>query len=1230
MTPGWVGGSWRQHLAGAPPVRPIPTDRLPTERRSAEPLVCAVPLRDATRARLVRADGGLAPDLPLAALAALLSRYTGETELVIGLMADQLTVPRLRLAARTSVADLLAGATSAIAEAHAAGAVDGAELVRLGTAAGHVPCHGVVAIRDAGPGGETELDYAEIVVVLQLVRGQPGVALVGNAARYERDTVRRLAAHLGRLFDALAAEPGERALAALPLLDERERARILSDWNDTAEDVGPGQVPELIGRLAATTPDAPAVVSGDATTTFAQLDAGANRLANHLVASGVPPGGNVGVLLERCAESLLTQLAIWRAGAAVVLLDPAYPTERLAFMLTDSAAVAVVTTRRLAASLPPDAPPAVLVDEHATILSAVADTDPAVPLDDESVSHIAYTSGSTSTPKAVLLRHGPLRNTVHVLVRECEITADSRGTWLCSPGFGLVEVDPFPVLAAGAAVHIPDPDVVASPEQLRDWLVAARITHTLQLTAMAERLWTLPWQSDCALRSMRVAGERVRAWPPPGLPFTVLNVYGSAEATVVATCDLTTTAATLTADERAARPPPIGRPVANVRAYVLDGRLEPVPPGVLGELYVSGASLSRGYLNRPVDTTERFVANPVPGDPYPVLYRSGDVARYWPDGVLEVVGRVDAEAKIRGYRVHLGEVESVLATQPGVRQCAVLAREDTPGHRTLVAYVEPDPLAPPSVRDLRAALASRLPPYLLPASYVLNRLETTANGKVDRAALGPPPRVRPDLAMPYEPPATALEWQLSGLLSEVLSVDDIGRLDPFLELGGDSLHAMRLLAVLRQALGVSLTTAELFRASTVGGMAQLVEQTRRGNGEQPLVHDAANRYRPFPLTAAQRRLWRARGDQVGPAEVYEWHRRWLDVPRFVAAWAEVVARHDALRTVVRGDGEQVVLHAAAPAEVVELTGAVEERIAAGRVELRDQCAAPPVLRLCPLPGDGVRVQLAVSPLTVDHDSVHRVLLPELAAAYEKPGSVSAPAITFRDYARSSLAKWAEVAADAGSVTGDRTPPPVAGWWHDELPATAVAGLLRRCAAAATTLSDAVVAALHDVLGEVDLGWLTGGAELPDLAYRTCSRLASHPRTGALVGCFTGSRPVELTSGNPTFAERARAVPARVADGASARCAVQVSVAVDPPAAGRVPADRLTALVATSALAVVDVRVVLDEDALRIHWTIPDPVDPPRARELATAYRDRLSRLAAADEPWWDGVDAFNRSRGAGG
>ncbi|WP_084964083.1 non-ribosomal peptide synthetase [Thermoactinospora rubra] len=572
-------------------------------------------------------------------------------------------------------------------------------------------------------------------------------------------------------------------------------------------------VHELIEAVAAATPDRPAIVAGGVTMTYGELDAEANRLACHLIDLGVGEGAAVGVFMERSAENLVAQLAAFKAGACVVLMDPAYPAQRLAFMLADSAAAAVVTRPGPAAALPAGVK-VVLSGQWAAAPARKPDRRPA----DNGTSHIAYTSGSTGVPKAVLLRHEPFRNTVRVLIEQCGITPDSRGTWLCSPGFGLVEVDCFPVLAAGATLHIPPAAVTGSAEELRDWLVAERITHTLQLTAMAERLWQLDWPKDGHLRSMRVAGERVRNWPPPGLPYQVLNVYGSAEANVVATCDLTATAAALGEEERAARRPPIGTPVPGVRVYVLDENLAPVPTGEVGELYISGRSLSAGYLNRPDAERDRFLANPMPGDPHPVLYRSGDQARVWPDGLIEIVGRADDEVKVRGYRVRLGEIESVLAQQPGVRQCAVVLRDDA-----LAAYVEPRPGATIVPAELRRSLAARLPQYMLPAAYVVGPLPTTPNGKIDRAALPAPG----EAADAFVAPRTETEKQVAELWATLLRLPEVGVRTEFLALGGDSVTAMRVLDGVKDLFGVELGMADLFEAGTVEELAALIEE--RGN-----------------------------------------------------------------------------------------------------------------------------------------------------------------------------------------------------------------------------------------------------------------------------------------------------------------------------------------------------------------------------------------------------------------
>lgn len=589
-----------------------------------------------------------------------------------------------------------------------------------------------------------------------------------------------------------------------------------------------GYFHELVAGLAQRDPDATAIVHRGASLSYGELDESANRLAGYLAGLGSGPGARVGVCLERSTDSILAQLAAFKTGAAAVLLDPEYPQARLRFMLTDSGAIAVVTRSALAERVDAGCP-VVRIDDPSW--RSTQPQDPRVPVSDHTVCHIAYTSGSTGTPKAVLLRHGALRNTVRVLREQCEIDGESRGSWLCSPGFGLVEVDCFPLLAAGAVLHIPEPDVVASPVRLRDWLVGERITQSLVLTAMAERLWSLDWPADTPLRVMRIAGERVRTWPPEHLPFPVHNIYGSAEATVVATCDLTATGRDLGPARCAELMPPVGKAVANVRMYVLDQDMVPVSPGVTGELYVSGASLAEGYLNRPEANRVKFLANPIPDDPYPVLYRSGDVARTWDDGTVEIVGRTDDQVKIRGYLVHLGEVESALATQPAVRQCAVLAREDVPGERRLIAYVELSGNRPFAVPALRRALAERLPAHMVPAAFVVGDLPTSANGKIDRSRLPPPPRSRPELEVPYVGPRNDLERTLAALWAEILDLTEVGVLDRFIELGGDSLRATQLLSRISTELDVELGMADLLRASNVAEIALLCVE--RDSGPRP-------------------------------------------------------------------------------------------------------------------------------------------------------------------------------------------------------------------------------------------------------------------------------------------------------------------------------------------------------------------------------------------------------------
>ncbi|WP_173094253.1 non-ribosomal peptide synthetase [Actinomadura verrucosospora] len=1099
--------------------------------------------------------GPLGGDRALAALAALLHRYSGEKELLVGRVVagspDRVQPLRLTVDPDAPAAELVEQAGRVLRDAEERGALAAAELLSLRDC--DQPCHALLIEGD----GAQAPPLADVAVVL----GEEGAVTAVAAGRFDAASAARLAAHYANLAEGVTEHP-ETALDRVPMLTDAECAEALVEWNDTDEPVAAATVPELIEQVAARTPGRTAVRDADRAATYGELDADANRLANHLRAQGVTGHDRVAVLLERGVWSVLAQLAVFKLGAAVVLLDAEYPEARLGFMVDDTEAAAVITRSALAGRVAVERTVTVDTGEWRAAPAERPEGTGVVEPADDSVSHIAFTSGSTGTPKAVQLRHGPFRNTVGVLIRQCGITADARGTWLCSPGFGLVEVDFFPVLAAGGTVLVPAPETAASAEALRDWLVEERVTHTLQLTAMAERLWTLPWPAGCALRSMRVAGERVRGWPSPDLPYSVLNVYGSAEANVVATCDLTAVAGTLPEDGRAARNVPIGRPVANVRAYVLDRHQRPVPRGVLGELYISGASLSRGYLNRPGANSEKFTINPIPDDPYPVLYRSGDVARYWPDGTIEIVGRLDDEVKIRGYRVHPGEVESVLAAQPGVRQCAVVAREDVPGERRLVAYVEPDRGAPPLVRELRRALRAVLPPYMLPSAFVVGDLPSTSNGKIDRGALPVPPRSRPDLDTPYQEPRNADETALAELWSQVLAVDGIGVLDDFFELGGDSLLAMRLLSRMAERSRVEFGMADFYDAPSIRQMARVLA-TRREAGRHaettvyPVIEpDAERRYEPFPLTETQQALWIGRGGAVEYGDVgchgyFEWERDGLDVDRFRTAWGRLMERHDMLRTVIRPDGTQQILPVPPhdPVTVTDLRGLPgEESLARAdeiRAEMSHQVMDPSAwplfdVRLTRLRGGRVRLHIGIDLLLMDAWSAFQVLFPDLIELYENPdGELPPLGIGFRDY----IVEGQRILKSSADYERSKR------YWLDRLPALPAAPDLpmiaspkepvlfdrRECVvgpdrwkrlkdranASGVTPSGILVAAFAEVLRT----WSRN--DRFTVNFPIFDRMPLHPQIEHVLGDFTNTLLVAVEKTDGTFEERARDLQAQL-------------------------------------------------------------------------------------------------------
>ena len=576
-------------------------------------------------------------------------------------------------------------------------------------------------------------------------------------------------------------------------------------------------VPQAVASQAAVTPDVLAVADEKETLTYRELDRRAARLADALRAFEVGPDTVVAVCLDRSAAFVVAALGVLQAGAAYLPLDPAAPPDRLAFMLEDAAPHVVVTDSRLAARLPYTAWPRLDIHE-----ATAGPGEPAVRHDvvkREHLAYVIYTSGSTGRPKGVEVTHGGLANLVAWHCRAFGVTADDRAPLYASPAFDAAVWEIWPYLVSGASLHLPPDAVRTDPEALRDWLVAEAITIGFVPTPVAERLIALPWPMWTALRTLLTGADTLHRYPPESLPFTLVNNYGPTE------CAVVTTSGPVEPEPFGETLPAIGRPIDNAEVLVLDEALRPVPPGEVGELYIGGAGLARGYRGRPDLTAERFV--PHPDEPGARLYRTGDRARLLADGRVAFLGRVDDQVKIRGYRVEPDEIAAALGAQPGVAACAVVAPEDDGGERRLVAYVVPAAGAALGREALTSALRRSLPDYMVPGTFVaLASLPLTTNGKVDRAALPAPDASNTLRDGEVVAPRTEVETELAAILSALLGVEEVSVQDNFFLLGGHSLLGTQLIVRVRDVFGVELSLRTLFDAPTVADLAAEIERAR--------------------------------------------------------------------------------------------------------------------------------------------------------------------------------------------------------------------------------------------------------------------------------------------------------------------------------------------------------------------------------------------------------------------
>jgi len=587
-------------------------------------------------------------------------------------------------------------------------------------------------------------------------------------------------------------------------------------------------VADLVEAAAVRSPDAMAVLAGDESLTYSELDARANRLAHHLQAFGVGPDVAVGVCLERSRELAVALLAVLKAGGACVPLDPAYPPERLAFMVGDAAVAAVVTRSALAARLPVAAAPVVRLDADGDA-AGWASRPATVPPRSTGPGHLGYviyTSGSTGRPKGVMLTHRGLVNHHRAVADLYGLGPGDRVLQFCSIGFDASIEEMFPTWAAGATVVFRPEDLPLLGPAWSRWLGDRRVTVVNLPTAYwqewARDLDVRGEPAPAGIRLVVVGGEKAlgpayRTWErvAGGRPRWV-NAYGPTETTCMSTFyEAPPGGDGIGVD----RDPPIGRPLPNTTLVVVDEGLRPVPEGVTGELLIGGAGLARGYLNDPRLTAERFVEDPDGHTPETRLYRTGDLVRRLPGGDLDYVGRIDDQVKIRGFRIECGEVEAALARHPGVAEAAVVARQHPPGHKRLVAYVVGTGGTAPAAAELRRFLAGRLPAHMVPVAFaVLDALPLTPNGKVDRAALPDPEPVGGARTSGHgERPLSTAEARVAAIWARVLGADVAGLRaeDDFFELGGHSLMATQVIAGMREEFGTPTPLRAIFDAPTL-------------------------------------------------------------------------------------------------------------------------------------------------------------------------------------------------------------------------------------------------------------------------------------------------------------------------------------------------------------------------------------------------------------------------------
>jgi amino acid adenylation domain-containing protein len=1021
---------------------------------------------------------------------------------------------------------------------------------------------------------DTDCGTSKFDLTLQVIRAKDGLELDVEYSTdlFEAETIVRMVGHLEVLLGAVVNDAGL-AIEDLPLLGQAE-LRALRGWNATQVSYRGSMIVHRRFELQADlTPDSIAVEFEGRQVTYRELDRRGNQLAHRLRRLGVGPDVLVGIHAERSLAMIVGVIGIMKAGGGYVPLDPTYPPDRLAFMVDDAGIPIIVTEGRLSGSLPPSAAVHVCLDRDGTGFEAESAQRPLVEIDPDNLAYMIYTSGSTGRPKGALNAHRGICNRLLWTQDAYPLTDGDRVLHKTPLGFDVSAWEIFWPLITGARIIIARHDGHRDSAYLVDLIVRRRATIAHFVPSMLRAFLNEAGVERCGcLRTVICSGEalgvELRDRFFERLPSARLhNLYGPTECAIEVTawdCAVRGQGPTV----------PIGHPIANVRMHVLDGAMQPVPIGVPGEVYVAGTAVGRGYHRRADTTAERFVLDPFAEAPGDRLYRTGDLARRNVDGALEFLGRIDHQVKVRGFRVEPGEVESVLAQHPDVREAAVvacgLASEDV----RLVAYYVASGHALPPAADLRTYLMRSLPDYMLPAAFVqLKALPLLPNGKLDRGSLPEPDGTRGNILRPYVAPRTTLEQRLCALWVQLLALDDVGVCDDFFELGGHSLLGLQLVARVREIFHLEIPLRQVFLARTVAEFAALIGRAQSDSNKDAapfdagplalaaptIVPDPQYRHDPFPLNDVQQAYWIGRRDEFELGNVashlyLEIDATDLDMATLEAALARLIDRHDMLRAVVLADGMQQILKIVPPLTVayVDLEGRPPEAADIILEQIRDEMSHHVLaadrwplfeVRATRIDRNRLRLHLSLDSLIGDALS-WLIFLKELGQLVRRPESdLPALALSFRDYvlaeARLRETKAYQRASDYWTARLPTLPPapdlpllkphftfarPRFTRREGAIERDQWSRLKRRAGQAGVTPSGVLLAAFADILTV----WSRSSHFTINLTL--FNRMPMHPEVNAIIGDFTSLTLLEVDGSFPgSFEERAQRLQTQLWD-----------------------------------------------------------------------------------------------------